>query len=71
VGLRRLKNSYQLEIGLSAAGLNGFQPREFDRLGFTYLLHDTQLGTQSWTSGGESPVDRDPSTWGTAELQRD
>jgi len=69
VGLRRLKRSYQMEIKLPAEGLNGFRPREFSRLGFTYLLHDVQLGTQSWSGSGERPIDRDPSTWGTAEFQ--
>ena len=43
-GLRRLKRSYQLEIKLPAAGLNGFAPREFSRVGFAYLLHDSQHG---------------------------
>ena len=70
VGLKRLKKSYRMEIKLPASGLNGFQPREFDRLGFTYLLHDAQFGVQSWSAGPEQLVDRDPGTWGTAELQR-
>ncbi len=67
-GLRILKKSYRLEIKLPASGLNGFQPREFSRLGFTYLLHDSQFGTQSWSSIADMGVDHDPSTWGTAEL---
>lgn len=68
VGLRRLKRSYQMEIALPAAGLNGFQPREFARVGFTYLLHDTEFGVQSWSAGREVPVTEDPSTWGSVEL---
>lgn len=71
LGLRRFKNSYQLEIKLPAIGLNGFQPGEFDRLGFTYLLRDSEHGVQSWSSGPESLVASDPSTWGTVELNRD
>jgi hypothetical protein len=67
-GLRRLKRSYQLEIKLPAAGLNGFAPREFSRVGFAYLLHDSQHGTQSWSSISDMGVECDPSTWGTAEL---
>ncbi|MCY4606897.1 MAG: hypothetical protein OXE49_21920, partial [Gemmatimonadetes bacterium] len=67
-GLRRLKRSYQLEIKLPAAGLNGFAPREFSRVGFAYLLHDAHHGTQSWSSISDMGVERDPSTWGTAEL---
>lgn len=70
VGLRRLKRSYQMEIALPAAGLNGYQPGDFDRLGFTYLLHDSEHGVQSWSGGQDLPIDSDPSTWGTVELGR-
>ncbi len=69
LGLRRLKSSYQLEVHLPGSGLNGFQPGEFDRLGFAYLLHDSQHGTQSWSAGPEAGVGHDPSTWGTVELR--
>jgi hypothetical protein len=70
LGLRRLKRSYQLELRLPAAGLNGYQPDEFTRLGFTYLLHEPQRGTQSWSAGTDLPVRSDPSLWGTLELVR-
>ena len=68
VGLRRLKRSYQMEIFLPAEGLNGYQPREFDRLGFNYVLHDLELGSQSWSVDRTPPFDGDPSRWGTAQL---
>lgn len=67
-GLKKLKKSYSLEIKIPAIGLNGFAPREFSRVGFTYLLHDSQHGTQSWSSISDFGVEHDPSTWGTAEL---
>ena len=66
--LRVLKKSYQMEIKIPASGLNGFSPREFNRLGFSYLIRDTQLGIQTWSSTVDMGVDRDPSTWGSAEL---
>ena len=69
MGLRRLKRSCRMEIKLPASGLEGFQPREFDRLGFTYLLHDVEKGQQSWSGGGGLPVAHDPSTWGSVELR--
>lgn len=69
VALRRLKRSYRMEIALPAQGLNGFQPGEFGRLGFTYLLHDSQHGTQSWSCGPDLGVAHDPGTWGTVELR--
>ena len=69
-GLRRLKRSYQMEIKLPTLGLHGFQPREFDRLGFTYLLHDSELGLQSWSAGRDQAT-TDPSSWGTIEFAAD
>jgi len=66
--IKKLKRSYALEVKLPASGLNGFAPREFSRVGFTYLLHDSQHGTQTWSSIPDMAVDSDPSTWGTAEL---
>ena len=66
--LRVLKKSYQMEIKIPASGLNGFSPREFNRLGFSYLIRDTQLGIQTWSSTVDMGVDRNPSTWGSAEL---
>ncbi|MEE2659898.1 MAG: hypothetical protein VX733_15435 [Candidatus Latescibacterota bacterium] len=69
VGLRRLKRHYQMEIFLPAIGLNGFHPREFDRIGFNYVLHDVEHGTQSWSVGRTPPFVTDPSCWGTAELR--
>ena len=69
VGLRRLKRSYQMEIFLPAEGLNGFQPREFDRLGFNYVVHDIEQGSQSWSVDRTPPFDGDPSRWGTAQLR--
>jgi hypothetical protein len=66
VALKRLKRGYQLELGLPASGLNGYQPREFNRLGFNYALRDAELGLQSWAASRE--LSADPSTWGTLEL---
>ena len=66
--LRVLKKSYQMELKHPASGLNGFSPRELNRLGFSYLIRDTQLGIQTWSSTVDMGVDRDPSTWGSAEL---
>lgn len=71
VGLRRLRRGYRLELKIPAEGLNGFEPGEFDRLGFNYVLRDTQKGTQSWSAGTDLPVETDPSLWGTVELVRD
>jgi hypothetical protein len=68
VALRRLKRGYQMEIRLPAVGMNGFQPREFSRLGFNYVLRDIEHGVQSWAIGRDPPLVHDPSTWGSIEL---
>lgn len=70
LGLRRLKRSYQMEIALDATQLHGFQPDEFDRLGFNYVLHDTEKGTQSWTASRDQERAHDPSAWGSVEITR-
>ena len=68
MALRRLKRSYQMEIRLPADGMNGFQPREFSRLGFNYVLRDVERGVQSWAVGRDPALVHDPSTWGSVEL---
>ena len=68
VRLRRLKRSYQMEVHIPADGLNGFQPREFGRVGFNYVLRDVEHGIQSWTVGRDPPLVHDPSTWGSVDL---
>lgn len=69
VGLRRLKRSYQMEVFVPAEGLNGYRPREFDRIGFNYVLNDVDHGSQSWSVDRSPPFYSDPSRWGTAELR--
>lgn len=70
VGLKRLKRSYRMEIALPATGLNGFEPHEFEHLGFNYTLRDIDSGAQSWSVGRDAPVVHDPSTWGSVQLAR-
>jgi len=66
--VERGRRRYALEVGLPAAVLTGYDPGACSRIGFTYLLHDAALGTQSWSAGPDLPVAYDPSLWGTAEL---
>ena len=64
------KTGYCLEAHIPAAAMTGFDPDENNRLGFTYLLRDKNLGRQVWTAEEILPVSYDPSLWGTAELVR-
>ena len=64
----RRSGCYAMEIGLPSTALTGYDPTVCSRIGFTYLLYDVSLGTQSWSAGPDLPVAYDPSLWGTAEL---
>jgi hypothetical protein len=62
------KRGYRLEAWLPAAALHGFDPEHQPRLGFTYVLHDAELGLQCLSIGPEFPFGSDPSLWCTLEL---
>jgi hypothetical protein len=64
-------DGYILEAQIRAEALTGFEPDETDRLGFSYLIADRELGSQSLAIGPEFPVLEDPSLWGTLELFAD
>jgi len=62
------KDGYGLELALAGGVLNGFDPGECSRLGFTYLVTDHEHGRQTWSVPGRMPFQVDPSTWATVEL---
>lgn len=59
---------YWLEAWLPAAVLHGFDPEAQSRLGFCYVVRDTELGTQGLPLGADYPYDSDPSLWGVLNL---
>ena len=59
---------YGLELALTGGVLNGFDPAECSRLGFTYLVTDHEHGWQTWATPGRMPFQVAPSTWATVEL---
>jgi len=61
-------DGYLLEAAVPSAALEGFDPAEHPRLGFTYLVRDAELGDQTFSCGGEFPYQADPSLWATLEL---
>lgn len=61
-------DGYLLEGFISAAALTGFDPSENERLGFTYLLFDHELGEQTFSCPHPFPYHEDPSLWGTLDL---
>ncbi len=62
------KTSYGLTLAIPASALNGYDPAEFPRIGFTYLIVDHDHRHQTWSSPQRMPSDTDPSLWGTLEL---
>lgn len=63
-------DGYRIDIWFPAESLHGFDPASHPRLGFSAMVHDTELGDQPLTVGPEFPIDFDPSMWQTLELVR-
>lgn len=61
-------DGYQLEAWLPTSVFIGFDPATSPKLGFHYLVRDSELGEQSLAVGSEFPVASDPSLWQTLEL---
>ena len=61
---------YQLDICIAADALNGFDPADHPRLGFSYLITDREMGELPMTVGSEFPIDSDPTLWSALELVR-
>jgi len=63
------KTTYGLTIQIPSSCLNGYDPLEFPRIGFTYLIFDHEHRDQLWSSAPGMPFDTDPSFWGTLVLK--
>lgn len=64
------KDGYTLEAWFPADVLHGFDVEASPRLGFYYVLRDSELGEQFLTVGREFPFAHDPSLWSTVELKQ-
>ncbi|MCA9109675.1 MAG: hypothetical protein KDA52_06995 [Planctomycetaceae bacterium] len=62
------EDGYRLEAWLPAEALFGYDPVEQPKLGFMYLLNDSERGLQCLSIGEEFPIVSDPSLWCTLEL---
>jgi len=63
-------NGYAMEAHVPATCLAGFDPAEHPRIGFYYMLEDSDHGQQYMTVGDDLYWYVDPSTWSTAILER-
>lgn len=65
---KRIEGGYQLDAYLPATALTGFDPAEYPKLGFHYVVSDRELGEQTFAVSTAFPSDDDPSLWGTLEM---
>lgn len=68
VAFNKTETGYTLEAAISADALQGFDPVEHPRLGFTYHINDTHLGAQYWSIDKRFRFMDNPSMWGTVIL---
>lgn len=64
------QRGYTLQAFIPAECLSGFDPAEHPRIGFYYIVEDSELGQQYLTVGDDLNWYVDPSTWATAVLTR-
>ena len=65
----KLANGYLLRGMIPTEAITGFDPDEHPRLGFNYVVIDSELGWQTFAAGSDFPTLEDPSLWGTLELK--
>jgi len=64
-------DGYAVELAFEPDALHGYEPRPGLRIGLAVAIHDIQLGRQLWGASPDAPYERDPSTWGILEPNRD
>ena len=63
------KKSYEMHIFLYKEALHGFDPQQFDRLGFMYAMHRKNGPSQHLSiSSDEYAIDKYPSLWAFCNL---
>lgn len=62
-------NSYQLQLFIPARCLVGYDPEQFDRLGFTYRINRSAGGPQHFSvTSAEYQLEQQPSLWSSLKL---
>jgi hypothetical protein len=61
-------DGYSMAIHLPGSSLEGWNPSEHPRIGFSYLVADRELGQQSLSIGSGFPIAEDPTLWQTLRL---
>lgn len=70
VASRVTTRGYAMEAHIPGECLTGYDPEEHPRIGFYYILEDSEYGQQYLTVGDDLYWYVDPSTWATAVLSK-
>lgn len=63
------KHDYQMKIFIPTQCLYGYDPKQFDRLGFTYRIHRHEGDPQHFAVvSHDYQIDQQPSLWGSLRL---
>ncbi|MDP1836838.1 MAG: hypothetical protein Q8K75_13050 [Chlamydiales bacterium] len=63
------KNTYRLDIFIPAHCLHGYDPEQFDRIGFTYRINRPGDDPQHFAvSSNDYAIDQQPSLWASVRL---
>lgn len=63
------KKDYSIKIFIPTQCLYGYDPKQLDRLGFTYRIHRHKGKPQHFTVVSKDyPIDQQPSLWGSIKL---
>ena len=66
------KKGYSMRIEIPKDCLHGFDPLNFPRIGFTYLINRTEGKPQHFSvSSSEYSIEQSPSVWGTLNLRNE
>jgi hypothetical protein len=70
VKMHKKRNSYELEIFIPSECLNGYDPNQFDRIGFTYRINRPDGPSQHFSVITEEyrHIEEQPSLWSSLRL---
>ena len=63
IELQLLEDGYRLQAWIGSTALHGWDIETIDAVGFSYRVHDNELGDQVLAVGDDFPYERDPSLW--------